>query len=56
MEKILDHLRAQRDEMVSLLGELARSDRRVGELCALVDKPQNLVSYHLRELRAAGLI
>jgi protein-tyrosine-phosphatase len=39
-----------------LLGELARSDRRVGELCELVDKPQNLVSYHLGALRAAGLI
>jgi ArsR family transcriptional regulator, arsenate/arsenite/antimonite-responsive transcriptional repressor / arsenate reductase (thioredoxin) len=39
-----------------LLGELARSDRRVGELSELVDKPQNLVSYHLGALRAAGLI
>jgi ArsR family transcriptional regulator, arsenate/arsenite/antimonite-responsive transcriptional repressor / arsenate reductase (thioredoxin) len=39
-----------------LLGELARSDRRVGELSELVDKPQSLVSYHLGELRAAGLI
>ncbi len=36
--------------------ELARSDRRVGELCALVGKPQSLVSYHLRELRNAGLV
>src|SRR5262245_26001265 len=39
-----------------LLDELGRSDRRVGELCALVDKPQSLVSYHLRELRTAGLV
>ena len=39
-----------------LLGELARSDRRVGELSELVEKPQNLVSYHLGELRSAGLI
>src|SRR3954452_16678631 len=39
-----------------LLDELGRSDRRVGELCALVGKPQNLVSYHLRELRAGGLV
>src|SRR5882672_92393 len=39
-----------------LVGELARSDRRVGELTQLVGEPQNLVSYHLRELRDAGLV
>jgi protein-tyrosine-phosphatase/DNA-binding transcriptional ArsR family regulator len=39
-----------------LLGELAQSDRRVGELTALVGSPQNLVSYHLAELRHAGLV
>ena len=39
-----------------LLVELARSDRRVGELTALNGKPQNLVSYHLGELRRAGLV
>jgi len=39
-----------------LLNELARSDRRVRELCALLDRPQNLVSYHLAELRAGGLV
>lgn len=39
-----------------LLGELARSDRRVGELTALLEMPQNLVSYHLGELRNAGLV
>src|SRR6476646_5789942 len=39
-----------------LLVELGRSDRRVGELAALVGKAQNLVSYHLRELRTAGLV
>ncbi len=39
-----------------LLCELARSDRRVSELTALVGTPQNLVSYHLRELRNAGLV
>src|SRR3954469_16984533 len=39
-----------------LLDELGRSDRRVGELCDLVGKPQSLVSYHLRELRAGGLV
>ena len=40
----------------ALLQELARSDRRVGELSALIGKPQNLVSYHLGELRRGGLI
>ena len=39
-----------------LQSELARSDRRVAELCGLTGKPQSLVSYHLRELRAAGLV
>lgn len=36
--------------------ELGRSDRRVGELVDLVGKPQNLVSYHLSELRRAGIV
>src|SRR5207302_1862430 len=39
-----------------LVGELGRSDRRVGELVELVGKPQNLVSYHLAELRHAGIV
>jgi protein-tyrosine-phosphatase/DNA-binding transcriptional ArsR family regulator len=39
-----------------LLQELGRSDRRVNELTGLVEKPQNLVSYHLKELRNAGLV
>jgi protein-tyrosine-phosphatase len=39
-----------------LVGELGRSDRRVGELVQLVEKPQNLVSYHLAELRRAGIV
>jgi ArsR family transcriptional regulator, arsenate/arsenite/antimonite-responsive transcriptional repressor / arsenate reductase (thioredoxin) len=39
-----------------LVGELGRSDRRVGELVQLVDKPQNLVSYHLAELRRVGIV
>src|SRR3954451_19471118 len=39
-----------------LLTELARSDLRVRELVALVDQPQNLVSYHLRLLRDGGLV
>jgi ArsR family transcriptional regulator, arsenate/arsenite/antimonite-responsive transcriptional repressor / arsenate reductase (thioredoxin) len=39
-----------------LLIELARSDRRVGELCALAGLRQSLVSYHLRQLRDGGLV
>ena len=39
-----------------LLSELARSDRRVGELCSLAGRRQSLVSYHLRRLREGGLV
>src|ERR1700754_3991019 len=39
-----------------LLSELARSDRRVGELCQLARQPQSLVSYPLRQLRDGGLV
>jgi protein-tyrosine-phosphatase/DNA-binding transcriptional ArsR family regulator len=39
-----------------LLSELARSDRRVGELCELAGRRQSLVSYHLRQLRGGGLV
>jgi ArsR family transcriptional regulator, arsenate/arsenite/antimonite-responsive transcriptional repressor / arsenate reductase (thioredoxin) len=39
-----------------LLSELAHSDRRVSELCELVTRPHNLVSYHLAQLRAGGLV
>lgn len=39
-----------------LLRELSRSDRRVGELCELVGRPQSLVSYHLGRLRAERLV
>jgi ArsR family transcriptional regulator, arsenate/arsenite/antimonite-responsive transcriptional repressor / arsenate reductase (thioredoxin) len=39
-----------------LLGELARSDRTVRELCGLVAEPQNLVSYHLGKLRRARVV
>jgi protein-tyrosine-phosphatase len=38
------------------MSELARSDRRVGELCALAGRRQSLVSYHLRLLRDGGLV
>jgi ArsR family transcriptional regulator, arsenate/arsenite/antimonite-responsive transcriptional repressor / arsenate reductase (thioredoxin) len=40
----------------ALMMELAQSDRRVSELTDLVGEPQNLVSYHLRELREVGLV
>jgi ArsR family transcriptional regulator, arsenate/arsenite/antimonite-responsive transcriptional repressor / arsenate reductase (thioredoxin) len=39
-----------------LLLELARSDRRVQELCELLEQPQPLVSYHLRRLQAEQLV
>jgi ArsR family transcriptional regulator, arsenate/arsenite/antimonite-responsive transcriptional repressor / arsenate reductase (thioredoxin) len=39
-----------------LLRELAMSDRAVRELMMLVDEPQSLVSYHLRQLRDGGLV
>ena len=39
-----------------MLSELSRSDRRVHELTELVGQPQNLVSYHLGQLRDAGLV
>jgi ArsR family transcriptional regulator, arsenate/arsenite/antimonite-responsive transcriptional repressor / arsenate reductase (thioredoxin) len=39
-----------------LLSELARSDRRVRELCGLLERPQSLVSYHLGQLRAEGVV
>jgi protein-tyrosine-phosphatase/DNA-binding transcriptional ArsR family regulator len=39
-----------------LLRELACSDRRVQELTGLVGRPQNVVSYHLGQLRSAGLV
>jgi ArsR family transcriptional regulator, arsenate/arsenite/antimonite-responsive transcriptional repressor / arsenate reductase (thioredoxin) len=39
-----------------LMRELASSDRRVRELTAAAGQPQNLVSYHLRQLREGGLV
>jgi protein-tyrosine-phosphatase/DNA-binding transcriptional ArsR family regulator len=39
-----------------LLTLLAQSDRRVQELVAQLERPINLVSYHLRLLREAGLV
>jgi protein-tyrosine-phosphatase/DNA-binding transcriptional ArsR family regulator len=39
-----------------LLSELARSDRQVRELTALVGERQSLTSYHLGQLRDGGLV
>jgi ArsR family transcriptional regulator, arsenate/arsenite/antimonite-responsive transcriptional repressor / arsenate reductase (thioredoxin) len=39
-----------------LLRELVHSDRAVWELMELLDEPQSLVSYHLRQLRAGELV
>ena len=50
MKLLADDVRWQ---LVSLL---ARSDLRVQELVAGVRRPQNLVSYHLKQLRQHGLV
>jgi ArsR family transcriptional regulator, arsenate/arsenite/antimonite-responsive transcriptional repressor / arsenate reductase (thioredoxin) len=39
-----------------LMRELAASDRRVRELSAAAGQPQNLISCHLRRLRAGGMV
>jgi protein-tyrosine-phosphatase/DNA-binding transcriptional ArsR family regulator len=39
-----------------LMEQLVQSDRAVRELTQLVDEPQSLVSYHLRQLREGGLV
>ena len=39
-----------------LVSELRWSDWQVGEICARLGLPQNLVSYHLGLMRAAGLV
>jgi protein-tyrosine-phosphatase/DNA-binding transcriptional ArsR family regulator len=39
-----------------LMSELARSDRQVSELVALVGQRQSLTSYHLGQLREGGLV
>lgn len=40
----------------SILQALGRSDLRVNELISRVGQPGNLVSYHLAQLRASGLV
>ena len=39
-----------------LLRELVRSDQRVQELVEQVNRPMNLVSYHLKQLRDHALV
>ena len=39
-----------------ILAALARSDHRVFELVQLLDRPMNLISYHLKRLKLQGLI
>lgn len=40
----------------SLVSALARSDHQVNELVRLLDRPMNLVSYHLKQLRDQQLV
>lgn len=49
--KLLAH-----DVRWQLLSLLAKSDHRVQEIVAAVQKPQNLVSYHLRLLREGNIV
>ena len=49
--KLLSH-----DLRWQILKALASSDLRVQELVELVNKSQNLVSYHLQQLRGRGLV
>jgi predicted transcriptional regulator len=49
--KLLAH-----DVRWQLIAALAESDRRVQELVDALQRPQNLVSYHLRLLRKARLL
>jgi ArsR family transcriptional regulator, arsenate/arsenite/antimonite-responsive transcriptional repressor / arsenate reductase (thioredoxin) len=39
-----------------LVAVLALSDRRVQELVEILQRPQNLISYHLRLLREGNLV
>src|ERR1700730_429867 len=65
LEKVMDKLINSPPEILKLAGHpvrwrvlmrLARSDYRVQELVAFLQLPQNLVSYHLRQLRAGNLV
>ena len=49
--KLLAH-----DVRWQLLAALAESDRRVQELVERLQRPQNLISYHLRLLREGGVV
>jgi protein-tyrosine-phosphatase len=65
LEEKMDGLLDSPPEVLKLAGHpirwgvlmrLARSDYRVQELVAFLQLPQNLVSYHLRQLRAGNLV
>lgn len=57
MMDALDFLKMLADDTRwALVRALALSDYQVGELVALLDLPQNLISYHLGILRQAGLV
>jgi DNA-binding MarR family transcriptional regulator len=49
--KVLAH-----DLRWQLVSELTQSDYRVQELVDLLQQPQNLVSYHLKQLRSQRLV
>jgi arsenate reductase (thioredoxin) len=56
-DRVADQLRALADPLrLRLLGLLAHGDCPVTALAAAVDVGQSLVSFHLRELHAAGLV
>lgn len=40
----------------AILTSLSNSDLRVNEIVAMIDQPQNLVSYHLQQLRDRDLV
>src|SRR5689334_9204730 len=59
------HLNTQPPDLLKLLANdlrwaivalLARGDRRVQEIIGLVGEPQNLVSYHLKQLRGHAIV
>ena len=49
--------RALADETrLAILALLARTDLRSGEIVARLDMPQNVISYHLKQLRGLGIL
>lgn len=52
----LDFLKLLAHDVPTLVVTLAESDRRVQELVEHLQKPQNLISYHLRLLREGQIV